>query len=52
LDVIKVTSKIGHWLHFGILEQMELTAFELKDYFIEALELEKAYFKPQQIGVR
>jgi hypothetical protein len=45
-----VTSKIGHWLHFGLQEQHGLYVYELKEYLKEALELEKAYFKPTKEG--
>jgi hypothetical protein len=35
-------------LHFGLSEQLDLFLDELKEYFKEALEIEKAYFKPRK----
>jgi len=41
--MIIVTSKIGHFLHFGVMDQLELFLWELKEYFKKACEIEKAY---------
>jgi len=39
---------VGHWLHFGLQEQLELSLGDLKEYFTQALEIEKAYFMPRE----
>jgi len=47
-EIVKVSSKIGHWLHFNLTEILELDLIVLKSYYKEALEIEKAYFLPKK----
>ncbi len=49
-ELTKITSKIGHWLHFGLSDQLELEVWQLIEYYKEALEIEKAYFMPLKGG--